>query len=113
MGEKVRIYGETINSWNKKDKKGIEHTEQVEISYVEYDPETGEVVGTGSEDFSLKRLDKDTKAKFVYTWDGKKRNKGGYRKFDEREHIRYRKAESRLVKKYFKNKYQAELVELR
>ena len=45
------------------------------IAYREYDSETGELVGVGSEDFSQARWKSEIEGRFIWTWDGERRNK--------------------------------------
>ena len=52
-----------------------------EVEYKEYRND-GTLKATGTEDFSAERWNKQTHRRFVYTWDGMNRNKGGYRMFD-------------------------------
>lgn len=109
----IRIYGKKLNTWKTQDEAGREIIRQYEFAYKEYDVETGDLVGEGSEDFSPERLKKQTEEHWIFTWDGERRNKGGHRWFDERGYVRHRSSEKKLVKEYMKNKYNAELVELR
>lgn len=110
---KIRIYGKTLKIWTADDEKWGKVTTQKEISYREYDSETGEVVGAGSEDFSMKRLGMDTEDKWVWTWDGQKLNKGDKRWFECRGVVRFRKGEKAEVKKFLQNKYGAAELQLR
>lgn len=66
----MRIYG--------KRREIAEH--YYEYDYKEY-REDGTLKCTGTEDFSSQRL-RSLEHRFIYTWDGEKRNKGGYRWFD-------------------------------
>lgn len=52
----------------------------LEVEYKEY-REDGSLKATGTEDFSANRW-ASTPIRFVYTWDGERRNKGGKRWFD-------------------------------
>lgn len=112
MNEKIRVYGKTVNRWTSEDEKGRVYTTQYEIEYKEYDKEWN-LVGAGTEDFSPERLHKEVEAKFVYTWDGQKRNKGGYRWFEAQGHVKVRKSCIKLYKEMVKAKYNAEMVDLR
>lgn len=104
----VRFYGKTLQIWEN-DGQLI----QMEKAYTDYDIETGEIKATGSEDFSPMRWVYETEDRWVWTWDGKKRNRGGHRWFEQHNLMQYRRNDRKLVKEYFKNKYNAELVELR
>ena len=109
----ARIYGKVINTWNRIDEKGRVFWLQKEIAYKEYNPETGKLVAEGTEDFSPERYYNEVAIHWVYTWDGKKRNAGGYRWFDGRGCISYRKSTKKAVKAYLQTRFEAELVELR
>lgn len=109
----VRIYGQTVKVWKSEDERGRSIITQKEIAYKEFDPETGEVVGVGTEDFSLERYYREVEEKWLYTWDGQKRNKGGYRWFEGQGQVRYRKQDNKSAKKYYKNRFHAELVQFR
>ena len=54
----IRIYGKKLNTWKVPDEAGREIIRQYEFAYKEYDVETGDLVGEGSEDFSPERLKK-------------------------------------------------------
>lgn len=116
MNGTVRIYGKTINTWRHVEKRNgleIEVTKQVEIEYKEYDLD-GNIKSFGTEDFSLERYKNEIVYPFVYTWDGKKLNKGGHRWFDYRGSIKFLKSQRKEVKEYLKQKYiESEIVQLR
>lgn len=63
----VRIYTNiknvhTENGWVKYDHKGvIKGIDMYEIAYIEYDVNSGRIVGTGTEDFSIERYKALTK----------------------------------------------------
>ena len=63
----VRIYTNiknvhTENGWVKYDRKGvINEVDMYEIEYIEYDVNSGRIVGTGTEDFSIERYKTLTK----------------------------------------------------
>lgn len=107
-----RIYGKEIERWTHEDEHGRERTVQVEYEYKEYD-ETGDLIGTGTEDFSYDRMKKQLVTRFVYTWDGERRNKGGHRWFDFAGSILYNKKDGKEIKKHIERKYNAKLVQLR
>ena len=107
-----RIYGKEIERWTHEDEHGRERTVQVEYEYKEYD-ETGDLIGTGTEDFSYDRMKKQLVTRFVYTWDGERRNKGGHRWFDFEGSILYNKKDGKEIKKHIERKYNAKLVQLR
>ena len=110
---RIRIYGKALERWTAEDERGRERTTQIEYAYMEYDSKTGEIIGAGSEDFSPKRLNDETEARWCWTWDGKKRNKGGHRCFFFFFFIRFRKSEKAEVKKYLNHKYNVEILQLR
>ena len=72
---RVRIYGRLLREW-----RTDYRVEQLEYEYTDYD-EDGRIVGRGTEDFSLERLNKQTRLFWIFTWDGQKRNYGGKRWF--------------------------------
>lgn len=109
--KRARIYGKTINEWRSTDEHGREYLVQQEIEYKEYD-ENGYLRATGTEDFSLERLHKQTKVRWISTWDGERRNKGGYRWFDGHGNIRF-SGDAGIVKAILQKKYDAALIELR
>lgn len=102
--ERTRLYGETLKKWSAVDVvttpggklRDIEITIQYELSYTDYDPETGRVIGRGSEDFSADRY-REIDTGHVYTWDGKSYNKGGRRHFEYHGSVRYNLNEKRRV----------------
>ena len=113
MPESFRIYGKTLTIWKA---FGIDDRERIfqrELEYTEYDAETMEIVGTGSEDFSTERYNYELEERWLWTWDGNKRNKGGHRWFELHGYIRYRKSDRAKVKAYYKQKYNATEVQLR
>lgn len=120
MNTTVRIYGNIVNTWKAWEPVIIrgqyqerERITQYEIEYTEYDM-NGNVVATGTEDFSAERYNTTFKSQEVYTWDGKKLNKGGHRWFEYRGFIRYNASQRKALNQYLKNKYnEAELVQLR
>ena len=112
MYRTFRLYGKALNTWTHTNEKGYEVLTQVELAYKEYETETGEFVATGSEDFSSERYNILKKA-FVYTWDGKRRNSGGKRWFENRGYILFNSNDRKAIKEYFKKRYSAELVEIR
>ena len=81
----IKFYGKTLQTWkhwvtkigNNGKTYEYEEDSQYEISYKEYFD--GELVSVGSEDFSPERLIKTLKTYRIFTWDGQKYNKGGYR----------------------------------
>lgn len=107
-----RIYGKELNTWEHELENGRVRTYQIEVAYKEYDKD-GDLCGVGSEDFSLDRYNVEMMWKFVWTWDGVKRNKGGHRWFECQGMVRYTRKDARAVKEHFKRVYNAELVELR
>ena len=112
----VRVYGKTLNEWTvtaEWHEREYEKLVQKEVEYREYDSESGDLVGAGSEDFSPERWNREVEDRWIWTWDGQKRNKGGYRWFECCGWSNFRKTEKKAYKEYLKNKYNAELVELR
>ena len=86
---------------------------QYEYSYTEIDTESGNVVGMGTEDFSPERYRREVVTRWIYTWDGTRRNKGGHRWFDDRGRVTYRRTQVADVREYYRNRYQAAEVQLR
>lgn len=101
----VRIYGQELESWWSKDEKGRRFLRQIELEYKEYNIETGELVGAGSEDFSAQRYKETLLNKMVWTWDGEKRNAGGKRWFEYSHSVKYIKGKGEAVKRYLRNYY--------
>lgn len=110
---KIRIYGKTLETWKHEDERGRMVTVQRELAYREYDSETGELVGVGSEDFSQARWKSEIEGRFIWTWDGERRNKGGHRWFEEQGYITYRKSDRKEVKRYLNNMCGAVELQLR
>ena len=102
--ETARIYGK-VNVIRKD-----ENSAYLEVAYTEYRND-GSIKCTGTEDFSSKRWS-STAIKSIYTWNGEKRNKGGYRWFDFQGNVRF-SGSPKIVKMIYKTKYNAELIELR
>lgn len=114
--KKVRIYGRVVNRWYSVNERGIKKISQYEVAYRDYDVDTCELLATGTEDFSRDRYDSEQLmlSRFVYTWDGQKRNKGGYRWFESQHTVGYKRRDSKLVKEYLHNKYPAaEMIQIR
>ena len=113
---KVRIYGRVVNRWRAMTDHGFNVTIQFEVAYRDYDADTGDLLATGTEDFSPERcrFEQLKLNRYVYTWDGQRRNKGGHRWFEEQTCIGYRQADAKLVKQYLSHKYPAaELIQIR
>ena len=110
---RIRIYGKTLEKWTAEDERGRERLVQEEVAYKEYDSETGELVGVGSEDFSMERLHTEMDERWMWTWDGEKRNKGGHRWFECHGTVKFRKSERAAVKKYLQAKHKAAELQLR
>ena len=82
-----------------------------EVEYKEY-REDGTLKATGTEDFSVERWNKQAHMRFVYTWDGTKRNAGGHRWFDYQTSVWT--DDTKAFKKYAQARYaDAALVEIR
>ena len=74
--------------------------------------EDGTLKQTGTEDFTPERWNKQTHTRFVYTWDGERRNKGGQRWFEFEG--RFITDDPKAFKKYMQARYaDAALVEIR
>lgn len=116
MKKTVKIYGKVINVWKHMEERNgreIEVVTQREIEYTEYDL-TGNIVSVGTEDFSPERYKNEIAECYVYTWDGKRLNKGGHRWFDCEGLIKSQKYQRKYIKEYLNNKYKdSELVQLR
>lgn len=115
----VRIYGKTVNTWKawetfiwRGQTREREIATQYEIEYREYD-ESGNLVATGTEDFSRERaMQLDTK--WVWVWDGKKLNRGGHRSFECMGTVKINLNSKAEVMKYLRTKYSdATLIQLR
>lgn len=112
MNTTYRIYGKVLESWEHEIAPGRVRIYQEEIAYKEYD-QAGELVGVGSEDFSMDREKRELREAWVWTWNGEKRNKGGYRWFELRGTVKYRRNDAKFIKEHFKRIYGAAVVELR
>lgn len=99
----VRLYGKTVEMWTATNERGRDVMTQAEIEYKEYNA-LGELVATGTEDFSRDRYKEITWA-YVWTWDGERRNKGGHKWFERRFFIKFRKAERQTLKRYLTARY--------
>lgn len=99
---KVRIYTRTVNTWKcwepviiRGQYQERETIQQWELEYKEYDEE-GNLVGTGTEDFGKERY-REIDTKQIWTWDGKKLNKGGHRWFEYLGNVRFNLNDQRAV----------------
>lgn len=102
----MRIYGKPVVLTKDEDYR----TAYLEVPYKEY-REDGSLRCTGTEDFSGKRWSA-TPIRFIYTWDGEKRNKGGYRWFDYQGSVRV--DDIKGLKNFLKSQYpDAAIVEAR
>ena len=116
---RVRIYGKIVNKWKLCEKytwngKTMEReiVVQYEIAYKEYD-ENGNLVATGTEDFSRERY-KQIDTQWVWTWDGIKRNRGGHRSFECMGTVTFNLNNKGDVMRYLRTKYNnAALIQLR
>lgn len=81
----IRLYGKTVRCWKAletftnvagqiREREIVTHFEK---EYSEF--HDGEFHHTGTEDFSIERWESMVKDRAVYVWDGKKRNRGGYK----------------------------------
>lgn len=110
MQETVRIYGKTLETWHDECGRIV----QYEIAYREFDATTGEIVGAGSEDFSTVRYRMSTTRAWVWTWDGRRRNRGGHRRFECRGYVTFRSSERTALRKYLRVKYpDADAIDIR
>lgn len=102
MGEtKVRLYGNPVETW--KDDKG--RMTYVELEFTDYNIYSGEVVGTGTEQFSRDRY-KDVISRLIWTWDGSERRNDGTRWFHYTgKSVKYKRGDGRLVKVLVENWY--------
>ena len=105
---KIRIYGKVLNRWLENISEYVNRMVQIELEYKEYDVESGELVGTGSEDFSRERYESIIKPD-IYTWDGEKLNKGGHKRWDYRGYVTINKTDRKALKQYMANKYNTEV----
>lgn len=107
---KVRIYGKTVSKWHDEAGRLI----QKEVGYMDYDTDDGTVWGMGTEDFSPVRWSRDVDDKWIWIWDGRKRNRGGHRAFELVRHLRFRKSQRAELRKLLHTMYpQAEMIQLR
>ena len=119
MLKRVRIYGRTIDSWSVADENGRVIIRQIEVEYKDYEFDfwgNGEwdLVCTGTEDFSPERYKPCVSECFVWSWNGRKLNKGGNRWFEEQGLIKFNSSDRKNVIDYLKSKYSnAELIQLR
>ena len=90
----------------------IIEVKDLEFEYKEYD-ENGDLIGVGSADFSLERKKRELVNKFVYIWDGERRNKGGHRWFECVGTVTYTRNDARAVKEHYRRFYNAAVVDLR
>lgn len=109
---RMRIYGKILQRWTVTDEQGRERTTQIEVAYKEYN-EAGNLIGEGSEDFSPERWNQTTTRKNVWTWDGKRLNKGGHRWFEYQACLTFRKEDSKAVKELYKTRLNAAAVDFR
>lgn len=108
----MRIYGKILHTWTYTDEQGRLRASQIEVEYRDWN-EAGQLIGTGSEDFSPERWKQATRSTYVWAWDGKSYNRGGHRAFEYQTHITYRRPEAKAVKAFYKALYKAEAIELR
>lgn len=110
----VRLYGKIKEEWEVFDEEKQRNiTTQIEVIYADYDVNTCECVAVGTEDFSFERYRTTVNNSNVFIWDGIRRNKGGYRWFEDTGFWKYRKSEKKLFKQYMSNRYKATLVQIR
>ena len=116
----IRMYTKVLNIWKawqtilwKGEEKEVERVTQREYGYCDYDMDTHQIVGTGSEDFSAEREKMMMGRYWVWTWDGKKRRKDGLRWWDCQYLVTINKKDKKLVEEFYRTRYNAELCELR
>lgn len=108
MNNTVKIYGSIKKVWISDDKR----VAQSEVSYKEFRLD-GSLKQIGTEDFSTERLH-GLKHAMVWTWDGKRYNKGGHRWFEMQEFVWFDKDSRKELKAYLDSKYpDAELIQIR
>ena len=99
--ETFKVYGKKLNVWKEtvKAANGYEYdkTTQVELAYKTFDY-NGKVVGEGSEDFSVARMDNSLTYYEIWTWDGEKLNRGGYRWFECQRRVRINRSDLKKLK---------------
>ena len=85
-----------------------------EIPYVEIRWD-GTIKARGTEDFSYKRYWDTVDSGWIWTWDGERRNKGGYRWFDCIGLFHFTKGRNarKIFKDYIRHSYSAPVVEIR
>lgn len=99
--ETLRVYGSyNVLAYNEKG-----HIDYMEVFYREYRVATGELVNIGSEDFSYERYSRELGRWHAYIWRSGSYNKGGYKKWEEAESFKVRKADTFLYKMYIYNRY--------
>ena len=108
--ETIKTYRTALKTWTHMvtidwhgEKREVERTYQLEYPYTEYGAD-GKVVNRGTEDFSSERA-KNLQYYRIFTWDGKRYNKGGQRWFTERCDVRIerknRKALTEIAKVWY------------
>lgn len=97
-----REYGKVINIWQALDEKNRLRIVQREYEYIDHLDDGREIHGT--EDISAFR-ERQITTRWVYTWDGKRRNKGGYKWWTEQRSIRLRVFDVRAAKKQLLEHY--------
>ena len=97
MGES--IMNTTVRFYSK---KGVDIGNLIEIDYKEYRID-GSLYSMGTEQFSIERYRSKLKTAWIMVWDGQAKNKGGYRKWEEKEVVHY--TDRKALNEYAKNKY--------
>ena len=111
MTNRVRIYGKELNTWTSFDERGRECIQQIEYAYRDYD-EDG-LLQTGSEDFGNERR-RNLKRAYVWIWDGLSKNRGGFRRWDRQDYIRfYADTKKKDIEEVFKKMYGVDYVDIR
>lgn len=99
--ETFKVYGKKLNVWKQTEKlscgREYDRTIQVELAYKTFDF-NGEIVGEGSEDFSIARMDSSLTYYEIWTWDGEKVNRGGYRWFECQRRVRINRSDLKKLK---------------
>lgn len=106
--ETFKIYGNIINIWEHEVRSKDGYLKSVpvqyEVEYSEYDSD-GNLIMTGTEDFSPERMSSELTKRFVWIWTGKF-DQNGRRRFIFEDYIKYPKNKTALVKSYLlKNVY--------
>jgi len=103
----MKIYGKELGRWTSEEYRNNRYFTKVvqrELAYTEY-REDGSLKQTGSEDFTPERLKQDTEEKWIWIWDGQKRNAGGHKWWECIGCYRISKGGRKVMEKIIKAKY--------